>query len=252
MAKVTVEEFVSTSAGTELGAVFGVIAAASSEIAKKIRLAGLSDVYGAYGAVNVQGEQQQKLDVFANEVLIERLGALPNVAAIVSEEDDAPVEFDHPGADFVVIFDPLDGSSNIDVNVNVGTIFSIVRTTGDVTTAALQVGTEQIAAGYVVYGPSCVFVLTTGTGVSAFTLDEARTTPPTKPTRRAGRRSIAATSAASSRARSAASPTARATSAASSQTSIAPCSRAASSSIRQQSKPPTASSASSTRPVRWP
>jgi fructose-1,6-bisphosphatase I len=173
MAKVTVEEFVSTSAGTELGAVFGVIAAASSEIAKKIRLAGLSDVYGAYGAVNVQGEQQQKLDVFANEVLIERLGALPNVAAIVSEEDDAPVEFDHPGADFVVIFDPLDGSSNIDVNVNVGTIFSIVRTTGDVTTAALQVGTEQIAAGYVVYGPSCVFVLTTGTGVSAFTLDDA-------------------------------------------------------------------------------
>jgi fructose-1,6-bisphosphatase I len=172
MAKVTVEEFVAQSAGAELGAVFGVIAAASSDIAKKIRLAGLSDVYGAYGAVNVQGEQQQKLDVFANEVLIERLGALQAVAAVVSEEDDAPVEFDHAGAEFVVIFDPLDGSSNIDVNVNVGTIFSIVRTSGDVTAAALAVGTEQVAAGYVVYGPSCVFVMTTGAGVSAFTLDE--------------------------------------------------------------------------------
>jgi len=121
----------------------------------------------------VQGEQQQKLDVFANDVLIERLGALPGVAAIVSEEDDAPVEFNHPGAEFVVIFDPLDGSSNIDVNVNVGTIFSIVRTTGDTVSAALQIGTEQLAAGYVVYGPSCVMVLTTGAGVTAFTLDDS-------------------------------------------------------------------------------
>ena len=145
----------------------------ASEIAKKIRLAGLSDVYGAFGAVNVQGEQQQKLDVFANEVLIERLGALPGVAAVVSEEDDGPVVFDHAGAEFVVIFDPLDGSSNIDVNVNVGTIFSVVRTSGDVTAAALAVGTEQVAAGYVVYGPSCVLVIqTTGAGVSAFTLDD--------------------------------------------------------------------------------
>jgi fructose-1,6-bisphosphatase I len=172
MAKVTVEEFVAMSAGAELGAVFGVIAAASSDIAKKIRLAGLSDVYGAYGAVNVQGEQQQKLDVYANEVLTKTLGELSSVAAIVSEEDDAPVVFDHAGAEFVVIFDPLDGSSNIDVNVNVGTIFSIVRTSGDVTAAALAVGTEQVAAGYVVYGPSCVLVMTTGDGVSAFTLDE--------------------------------------------------------------------------------
>jgi fructose-1,6-bisphosphatase I len=173
VSKVTVQEFVAASAGADLGAVFGVIADASSEIAKKIRLAGLSDVYGAYGAVNVQGEQQQKLDVFANEVLIERLGALAAVAAVVSEEDDAPVVFDHAGAEFVVIFDPLDGSSNIDVNVNVGTIFSIVRSAGDVTAAALQVGTEQVAAGYVVYGPSCVLVMTTGAGVSAFTLDDA-------------------------------------------------------------------------------
>jgi fructose-1,6-bisphosphatase I len=176
MPKPTVEEFVATSSGTDLAAIFAAIAEASSQIARKIRLAGLGDVYGAYGAVNVQGEQQQKLDVFANEVLIERLGALPAVAAVVSEEDDAPVLFSHPGAQFVVIFDPLDGSSNIDVNVIVGTIFSIVRLSaaeqGDVTAAALRIGTEQVAAGYVVYGPSCVFVLTTGTGVSAFTLDD--------------------------------------------------------------------------------
>jgi fructose-1,6-bisphosphatase I len=169
----TVEEFVGAGAGPELGAIFGAVASAAREIAKKIRLAGLDDVYGAYGAVNVQGEQQQKLDVFANEVLIEALSAVGSVAAIVSEEDEGPVVFDRYGSAFAVIFDPLDGSSNIDVNVNVGTIFSVVAVEGDVTAAALRPGTEQVAAGYVVYGPSCVFVSTTGEGVSAFTLDDA-------------------------------------------------------------------------------
>jgi fructose-1,6-bisphosphatase I len=173
MSRITVEEFVARLAGAELGEVFGAIAAATSEIARKIRLAGLSDVYGAYGAVNVQGEQQQKLDVFANQVLIEKLGALKSVAAIVSEEDDTPVAFEHPGAELVVIFDPLDGSSNIDVNVNVGTIFSIQRGGGDAAETAMQAGSAQVAAGYVVFGPSCVFVLTTGDGVSAFTLDDS-------------------------------------------------------------------------------
>lgn len=157
----------------ELREVIGAIAGASSEIARKIRLAGLSDVYGAFGAVNVQGEQQQKLDVFANDVLIERLGHVGSVAAIVSEEDDAPVAFDHAGAKFVVIFDPLDGSSNIDVNVNVGTIVSIQRVKGDAAASALQPGTAQVAALYVVYGPSTVMVLTTGQGVASFTLDDA-------------------------------------------------------------------------------
>jgi fructose-1,6-bisphosphatase I len=185
MDRITVEQYVETIAGYELGAVFGALGKACGEIAKKIRLAGLSDVYGAYGAVNVQGEQQQKLDVYANEVLTKTLGELSSVAAIVSEEDDAPVVFDRYGAKFVVIFDPLDGSSNIDVNVNVGTIFSVqamapegVATEGEVTAAALQAGTEQVAAGYVVYGPSCVFVMALRTdaggadGVSAFTLDD--------------------------------------------------------------------------------
>jgi fructose-1,6-bisphosphatase I len=168
----TVEQYVTEQAGAELGAVFAAVAVAARGIERKIRLAGLSDVYGAYGAVNVQGEQQQKLDVFANEELIARLGEVKSVAAIVSEEDEGPVEFDRSGAEFAVIFDPLDGSSNIDVNVNVGTIFSVVRVKGDVVASVLVSGTEQVAAGYVVYGPSTVFVLTTGAGVAAFTLDE--------------------------------------------------------------------------------
>jgi fructose-1,6-bisphosphatase I len=170
--RITVEEFVTQHAGEDLGAVFGAVASAAREIAKKIRLAGLSDLYGAFGAVNVQGEQQQKLDVFANETLIEALKKTPHVEAIISEEDEGPVVIYQGGKDYVLIFDPLDGSSNIDVNVNVGTIFSIVRNDGDLIAAALRPGTTQVAAGYVVYGPSCVFVLTTGAGVSAFTLDD--------------------------------------------------------------------------------
>jgi len=168
----TVEQYVTERAGAGLGQVFAAVAAAACAIAKKIRLAGLGDVYGAYGAVNVQGEQQQKLDVFANEELIAQLGKVGSVAAIVSEEDEGPVTFEHAGAEFVVIFDPLDGSSNIDVNVNVGTIFSVVRVQGEVVASVLQPGTAQVAAGYVVYGPSCVFVLTLGDGVAAFTLDD--------------------------------------------------------------------------------
>ncbi|MDE1162544.1 MAG: class 1 fructose-bisphosphatase [Acidobacteriaceae bacterium] len=159
------------AAGAGLGEVVGAIATACTEIAGRIRLAGLSDVYGAVGAVNVQGEQQQKLDVFANDVLISKLGAVSQVAAIVSEEDDAPVVFNHPNGAFVAIFDPLDGSSNIDVNVNVGTIVSIQKVSGDATATALQPGTAQVAALYVVYGPSTVMLLTTGNGVASFTLD---------------------------------------------------------------------------------
>jgi len=172
--KVTVEQHVAEGASPELREVFGGIAAAAREIAKKIRLAGLSDVLGAYGAVNVQGEQQQKLDVFANDVMMQSLGALGSVIACVSEEDEAPVVFEHVGAKYVVIFDPLDGSSNIDVNVNVGTIFSVQEFSGgDLTAAILQPGTKQVAAGYVVYGPSTILVMTTGAGVAAFTLDDS-------------------------------------------------------------------------------
>jgi len=175
----TVEEYVAERAGTGLAEVVGAIAAAARQIERKIRLAGLNDVYGAVGAVNVQGEQQQKLDVFANDLLTELLGKTPQVAAIVSEEDEGPVEFERADAEFAVVFDPLDGSSNIDVNVNVGTIFSVVRVVGDVVASVLRPGTEQVAAGYVLYGPSAVMVLAfgketagAGKGVAAFTLDE--------------------------------------------------------------------------------
>jgi fructose-1,6-bisphosphatase I len=169
---ITVEEYAAIRSGEELGHVIGAIAEAARQIERKIRLAGLGDVYGAVGSVNVQGEQQQKLDVFANDLLTEVLRGVSCVAAIVSEEDEAPVEFGRERAEFVVVFDPLDGSSNIDVNVNVGTIFSVVRKGGEVVASVLRPGTAQVAAGYVLYGPSAVMVVTIGDGVAAFTLDE--------------------------------------------------------------------------------
>ena len=173
--RVGVEEWAPRVADEELAQVLLVVAEAAAKIAAKIRIAGLADVYGAAGATNVQGEQQQKLDVYANDVIIAALNACKPVAGLVSEEDDAPVEFDRPEAKYVLAFDPLDGSSNIDVNVNVGTIFSVrERAAGeDLKTTVLQPGSKQVAAGYVVYGPSVVMVVVArGSGVAAFTLDD--------------------------------------------------------------------------------
>ena len=149
---------------------------ATKMVEAKIRSAGLTDVYGAIGQENVQGEQQQKLDVYANQALLHCLGLRDSVAALVSEEDEEPVTFDRSPekGKYIVIFDPLDGSSNIDVNVNVGTIFSIHKRlpTDSLEASILQQGTKQVAAGYVVYGPSTVLVYTTGNGVHGFTLDQ--------------------------------------------------------------------------------
>jgi fructose-1,6-bisphosphatase I len=153
------------------------ITLATKMIESKIRSAGLGDVIGAVGNVNVQGEVQQKLDVYANRALLHCLGLRDSVVALVSEEDEQPVVFDRSGdtGKYIIVFDPLDGSSNIDVNVNVGTIFSIYRRPpGPVTnvkTTLLQPGSKQVAAGYVVYGPSTILVYTTGQGVYGFTLD---------------------------------------------------------------------------------
>ncbi len=151
------------------------ITLAAKMIEAKIRSAGLTDVLGAYGAENVQGEQQQKLDVYANRALLHCLGLRDSVAALVSEEDEEPVTFDRSvdTGKYIIIFDPLDGSSNIDVNVNVGTIFSVHKRLpeGTLERSILQAGTQQVAAGYVVYGPSTVLVYTTGHGVHGFTLD---------------------------------------------------------------------------------
>ena len=153
------------------------ITLAAKMVEAKIRTAGLGDAYGAYGRENVQGEQQQKLDVYANQALLHCLGLRDSVAALVSEEDEEPVMFDRSveTGKYIIIFDPLDGSSNIDVNVNVGMIFSIHKrlavADGDLQASILQRGTMQLAAGYVVYGPSTVLVYTTGDGVHGFTLD---------------------------------------------------------------------------------
>ena len=155
------------------------ITLATKMIQARVRRAGLLDALGSAGETNVQGEVQQKLDVYANEALLHCLGVRDAVAVLVSEENDHPVTFDRAPdtGKYVVIFDPLDGSSNIDVNVSVGTIFSIFRRPekmeADHTAAVLQQGLKQVAAGYVVYGSSTVFVYTAGRGVYGFTLDPA-------------------------------------------------------------------------------
>jgi fructose-1,6-bisphosphatase I len=150
---------------------------ATKMIQARVRRAGLMDALGSAGETNVQGEVQQKLDVYANQALLDSLGTRDAVAMLISEENEKPVVIDRaPGTGrYIVVFDPLDGSSNIDVNVSVGTIFSIFRRPSgfehDHVGAALQAGMKQVAAGYVVYGSSTIFVYTAGRGVFGFTLD---------------------------------------------------------------------------------
>ena len=146
-------------------------------IAAAIRRAGLINVLGSAGNTNVQGEEQQKLDVFANSTLTSVMGHTGRVCVMASEEDEEliPVPPGWPQGKYAVLFDPLDGSSNIDVNAAVGTIFSIYRRKsmeGQGTLAdVLQPGARQVAAGYVMYGSSVMLVYTTGQGVHGFTLD---------------------------------------------------------------------------------
>ena len=170
---VTLQQHVTQHHGDDLGGLLSAIADASIRIERRIRTAALSGVLGAHGSTNVQGEQQQKLDVVANDLLTDAMRAHPSVAAAVSEEDDDAVVFDgKPNATFIAIFDPLDGSSNIDVNVNVGTIVSIQRlgAGSDVNSAAMQPGASQAAALYVNYGPATMLVYTAGKGTHIFTL----------------------------------------------------------------------------------
>ena len=172
---ITLSQHVRQRHNAEMAALLTAIADGAAAIEARIRIAGLNGLLGDAGNENVQGEQQQKLDVFANDTMTEVMRSLPSVAAIVSEEDDQPLIFnDRPNAKFIAIFDPLDGSSNIDVNVNVGTIVSIqgMAPGGDARAALLQAGTEQVAALYVNYGPSTILVYTAGKGVHAFTLSE--------------------------------------------------------------------------------
>jgi fructose-1,6-bisphosphatase I len=146
-------------------------------IADKVRRARLENVLGSAGAENVQGEQQQKLDVIANEVLLATLGGREGVAIVASEENEEPVILrNEPDGErrYCVLFDPLDGSSNLDICGSVGTIFSILRhdrRVREAQSSLLQPGAQQVAAGYVLYGSSTVFVLTVGRGVDMFVLD---------------------------------------------------------------------------------
>ena len=147
----------------ELVLLLNEIASATKEIAGKVRKAGLLGVLGSAGKTNVQGEEVQKLDELANEILLENLKNCGKVCQLTSEEVEDCLVVSESG--YSVAFDPLDGSSNIDVNVSIGTIFSIHKD------SVMKSGREQLAAGYVIYGPSTMLVMSLGKGVVGFTLD---------------------------------------------------------------------------------
>ena len=167
------------SATGEFSEILSQIALAAKVVSYEVNRAGLVDITGAVGATNIQGEDQQKLDVFANEQFITALSDNCHVSVIASEEDENLIHTDtdqvHRPGKYAVAIDPLDGSSNIDVNVSIGTIFSIHRrvTEGDAGASSdvLQAGLNQLAAGYILYGSSTMMVYTVGRGVHGFTLD---------------------------------------------------------------------------------
>lgn len=166
----------------ELSRLINSIRLAAKVVNHEVNKAGLVDITGAIGETNVQGEEQQKLDVYANDIFIQTLTNRNIVCGIASEEEDDFISINSINKDnqnkYVVLIDPLDGSSNIDVNVSVGTIFSVYRRVTPVGTPVtiddfLQKGNQQVAAGYVVYGTSTMIVYTTGHGVNGFTLNPA-------------------------------------------------------------------------------
>ena len=166
----------------ELSRLINSIRLAAKVVNHEVNKAGLVDIIGAAGDTNIQGEDQQKLDVYANDKFIQTLTNRNIVCGIASEEEDDFIAINSRDENnqnkYVVLIDPLDGSSNIDVNVSVGTIFSIYRRITPVGTPVtiddfLQKGNQQVAAGYVVYGTSTMLVYTTGHGVNGFTLNPA-------------------------------------------------------------------------------
>ncbi len=170
------------SASGDFNALILDVALACKAIAKAVAFGELGGMYGNHaadegGSVNVQGETQKKLDVLSNQLFIHMNEWAGHLAGMASEEMDEPYQIpkQFPRGKYLLVFDPLDGSSNIDVNVSVGSIFSILRGVGegkDVTEADfLQPGTQQVAAGYALYGPTTMFILSVGNGVSGFTLD---------------------------------------------------------------------------------
>ncbi len=158
--------------------IISAISLAAKIIAHKVRHVRLQNVLGEDGTINVQGEDQLQMDVIANEVIMRVLGGRGSIAVLGSEEEEQPtiLRRGHEGGKYCVLFDPLDGSSNLDTAVGVGTIFTILRNDpkihGAVETVC-QAGHQQVAAGYVLYGSSTVFVITTGRGVHMFELDSS-------------------------------------------------------------------------------
>jgi fructose-1,6-bisphosphatase I len=180
---VTIERFIIEQerlypeASGELSGILYDMALAAKMIANKVRMAGLVDILGSNDSENVQGETQQKLDVIANDIMIKAMDHGGRLCAMASEEepDIIPIPDGFRCGKYCLMFDPLDGSSNIDVNVPVGTIFSVVRKVtrgphGELEDF-LQPGRRQVAAGYIIYGSSTMLVYTTGQGVHGFTLD---------------------------------------------------------------------------------
>src|SRR5690606_18138881 len=179
---ITLEEFIIRGqnrfrgATGELSQLLRDIGLAAKIISREINKAGITNILGYDGSENVHGEHVKKLDVFANEQMLSALSRSGNVSMIISEEDKELIRLKSSSGKYLVFTDPLDGSSNIDVNVSVGTIFSIYRRVSELGDEpglydALQPGTSQTAAGYVVYGSSTMLVYTTGLGVTTFTLD---------------------------------------------------------------------------------
>ncbi|EAY30095.1 class 1 fructose-bisphosphatase [Microscilla marina] len=165
-----------TYASGELSQLLRDISVAAKVVNREVNRAGLTNILGKHGAQNVQGEEQQKLDVIANNLFIKSLSNGGEVCAIISEEDENITDTQNPHGKYVIAMDPLDGSSNIDVNVSIGTIFSIYRRQSPVGSPVqesdiFQKGTEQVGAGYTLYGSSTMLVYTTGHGVNGFTLE---------------------------------------------------------------------------------
>ena len=161
----------------ELRLLIEVVSRACKTISHAVGKGALGDVLGAAGSENVQGEIQKKLDIISNEILLQANEWGGHLAAMASEEMESfhPIPNRYPKGEYLLLFDPLDGSSNIDVNVTIGTIFSVLKAPEGMKEPSeqdfLQPGTKQVAAGYAVYGPQTILVLTTGNGVNCFTLD---------------------------------------------------------------------------------
>ena len=183
LSRYLIEETRSNHTPADLRFLIEVVARACKEISHQVSKGALGGVLGSAGSENVQGEVQKKLDVLSNDILLEANEWGGHLAGMASEEMDHPYQIPgrYPKGAYLLVFDPLDGSSNIDVNVSVGTIFSVLRSpecpegacsVGE--EAFMQKGTEQVAAGYAVYGPQTMLMLTLGNGVKGFTLDRER------------------------------------------------------------------------------